>query len=80
MADLPLNRPPLLEVRNISLDFQQIRAVRNVSFSAPRQSIFGLVGSDGAGKSSVLRMIAGMIRPTSGTMDINGLDAAGRRR
>ena len=80
MADLPLNRPPLLDVRNISLNFQQVQAVRNVSFRAQKQSIFGLVGSDGAGKSSVLRMIAGMIRPSSGAMDINGHDAAERRR
>jgi len=80
MADLPLNHPPVLDVRNLSLDFRQVRAVRNVSFRAPRQSIFGLVGSDGAGKSSVLRMIAGMIRPSAGAIDINGLDAAGRRR
>jgi ABC-2 type transport system ATP-binding protein len=80
MADLPLNRPPVLDVRNISLDFQQVRAVQNVSFCAQKQSIFGLVGSDGAGKSSVLRMIAGMIRPSSGAVYLNGLDAAGRRR
>ncbi len=80
MADLPLSHPPVLDVRNLSLDFRQVRAVRNVSFRAPRQSIFGLVGSDGAGKSSVLRMIAGMIRPSAGAIDINGLDAAGRRR
>ncbi|NMC92521.1 MAG: ABC transporter ATP-binding protein, partial [Smithella sp.] len=53
MADLPLSHPPVLDVRNLSLDFRQVRAVRNVSFRAPRQSIFGLVGSDGAGKSSV---------------------------
>lgn len=80
MAALPLNRPPVLEVSNLSLYFQQVRAVRNVSFSVPRQSLFGLVGSDGAGKSSVLRMIAGMIRPSAGVIYLNGQDAAERRR
>ncbi len=54
MADLPLNYPPVLDARNLPSISRQVRAVRNVSFRAPRQSIFGLVGSDGAGKSSVL--------------------------
>jgi ABC-2 type transport system ATP-binding protein len=80
MVDLSLSRRPVVDVQNVSLHFQQVEAVRNVSFNVPRQSIFGLVGSDGAGKSSVLRLIAGMINPNQGVIYIDGLNAASSRR
>ena len=69
-----------VSIEHVSMHFGAVEAVHDVTLKVTAGTIFGLVGSDGAGKSSVLRMIAGMIRPTSGTMDINGLDAAGRRR
>ncbi len=69
----------LVEVQNVFLRFQQVEAVKDVSLCVPPGKIFGLVGSDGAGKSSVLRMIAGMIKPTAGTIYIDGLNAAHNR-
>ncbi len=65
MVDLSGIRRPLVEVRNLSHAFNLVEAVRDISFYVPGKSIFGLVGSDGAGKSTVLRLIAGMIKPSS---------------
>jgi len=64
----------MVEVKNVFLRFKQVEALRDVSFDVERQTIFGLVGSDGAGKSSMLRLIAGMLKPSLGTIRINGLD------
>lgn len=80
MASLPKSLPALVDVRNILLRFKQVEAVRGISFQVTAGSIFGLVGSDGAGKSSVLRMIAGMIRPTAGSISINGLSVVDRHK
>jgi ABC-2 type transport system ATP-binding protein len=72
--------PALVDVCNIFLRFKQVEAVRDVSFQVTRGNIFGLVGSDGAGKSSVLRMISGMIRPTAGNILIDGLDVVNQHK
>ena len=65
---------PFIRVDNVSLNFGPIQAVQGISFTVRRGEIAGLVGSDGAGKSSLLRMMAAMIRPASGNISIAGLD------
>ena len=68
-----------VQVNRVSLNFGQIEAVREVSFEMEKGTIFGLVGSDGAGKSSLLRMIATMIRPSSGSILIAGADVVSEK-
>ena len=68
-----------VQVNRVSLNFGQIEAVREVSFETEKGTIFGLVGSDGAGKSSLLRMIATMIRPSSGSILIAGVDVVSEK-
>ncbi len=80
MTSQPESLPALVDVRNIFIRFKQVEAVRDVSFQVTPGKIFGLVGSDGAGKSSVLRMIAGMIRPTAGSIFIDGLHVIDRHQ
>lgn len=70
---------PFVQVNRVSLNFGQIEAVREVSFEMEKGTIFGLVGSDGAGKSSLLRMIATMIRPSSGSILIAGVDVVSEK-
>lgn len=70
---------PFVEVSGVSRHFKDLEAVREVSFQVEKGTIFGLVGSDGAGKSTLLRMIATMIPPTSGSIRIDGLDAAAQK-
>jgi ABC-2 type transport system ATP-binding protein len=66
-------------VDHVSLNFRQIEAVRDVSFGVEKGAIFGLVGSDGAGKSSLLRMIATMVKPSSGSIVIDGMNVVTER-
>jgi len=70
---------PFVQVNRVSLNFGRIEAVREVSFEMEKGTIFGLVGSDGAGKSSLLRMIATMIRPSSGSILIAGVDVVSEK-
>ncbi len=69
----------MIYVDKVSLNFGQIEAVREVSFEMEKGTIFGLVGSDGAGKSSLLRMIATMIGPSSGSILIAGVDVVSEK-
>ncbi len=71
---------PLVEVKNVSLHFSAVEAVRDVSFCVSEGNIFGLVGSDGAGKSTLLRMIATMIPPSAGDINISSLNVVRERR
>jgi ABC-2 type transport system ATP-binding protein len=74
------NPLPMVEAKNVSMRFNFVEAVKNVSFSVDSGNIFGLVGSDGAGKSTLLRLIATMIRPSQGEIYINGLNVLTDRR
>ncbi len=51
-------------------------AVDNLSFAVRRGEIFGFLGSNGAGKSTTIRMLCGLLRPTSGTALVDGVDVA----
>jgi simple sugar transport system ATP-binding protein len=63
---------PLLELRNISKTFGKNVAVNDVSFAIGQGEIVGLLGDNGAGKSTVVRMISGVTKPTSGEYLWNG--------
>jgi len=63
-----------------SLFYGPWQALKEVSFDVEEGEIFGLVGSDGAGKSSLLRMAATMLMPSSGKIFIDGLDVAKERK
>jgi iron(III) transport system ATP-binding protein len=65
-----------LVVAGLRLDFGSLRAVDDVSFELERGSILCLLGASGSGKSSVLRLIAGLERPTSGQIFIDGRTVA----
>ena len=63
-----------IEVRGLTRRFGQFVAVDNVSFDVQRGEIFGFLGSNGAGKSTTIRMLCGLLRPTSGTATVGGID------
>ncbi len=65
---------PFLSIENVFKRFGEVEAVRDVSLSVEAGAIYGLVGSDGAGKSTILRMAATMIKPAAGRITIGGLD------
>jgi ABC-2 type transport system ATP-binding protein len=64
----------LLEVDTLTKRFGRLTAVERVSFSLARGEVLGFLGPNGAGKSTTMRMIAGFLRPTSGTARVGGHD------
>lgn len=65
---------PGIEARNLTQKFGDLTAVDNISFTVEKNEIFGIIGPDGAGKTSCLRMLAGIMDPRSGTASIAGCD------
>jgi ABC-2 type transport system ATP-binding protein len=65
-----------IEVRNLTRRFGAFLAVDGVSFSVRRGEIFGFLGSNGAGKSTTIRMLCGLLRPTSGSALVGGIDVS----
>jgi branched-chain amino acid transport system ATP-binding protein len=70
---------PLLEVRGLHVHYGAIHAVKGISFAVPRGEVVTLIGANGAGKSSTMRAIAGMLRPSSGRVYLAGVDVTGLR-
>jgi len=66
-----------LDVHNLEVSYGQARALNGVSFSVPSGSLNAVVGANGAGKTSLVRAIAGMLRPSGGQVLFNGIDITG---
>ena len=69
---------PILEVTDLSIAYGQIHAVRGASFRAATGSLVTLVGANGAGKTSILNSVAGLVRPRAGRVLFSGADVTGR--
>jgi ABC-2 type transport system ATP-binding protein len=68
--------PTAIDVRGLTRRFGGFVAVNNLSFDVRRGEIFGFLGSNGAGKSTTIRMLCGLLRPSSGTALVGGIDVA----
>lgn len=64
----------MIKVQGLSKSFGKVKAVQNVSFFAADRQITGLLGPNGAGKSTTLRMLYTLLRPNSGTAEVDGFD------
>lgn len=64
--------PPLLEVRNLTKTYPGVRAVDDVSLAISPGEVIGLVGKNGAGKSSVIKILAGAVPPDEGEILVDG--------
>ena len=63
----------MIEIKNISKSFADILAVDRVSVNVKEDTVFGLIGTNGAGKSTVLRMIAGVLKADEGSIKVDGI-------
>ena len=64
----------LISIQNIKKSFKNLKAVDNLSLEIKEGEIYGLLGSNGAGKSTTLNILLGLLTPDSGTALINGVD------
>jgi phospholipid/cholesterol/gamma-HCH transport system ATP-binding protein len=66
---------PAIEFRNVSVSFDDVQALKNISFSLPRGEMICITGDSGSGKSVLLRLALGFLRPDEGEILINGQEA-----
>ena len=64
----------VIEIRNLTKKFGDFTAVDNISFDVRRGEIFGFLGANGAGKTTAMRILCGLSRPTAGTGTVAGYD------
>lgn len=64
----------MLKVRNLTKNFGKFIAVNNLNFEVRKGEVFGLLGPNGAGKTTTFKIIVGLLRPTSGTVQIGNYD------
>jgi len=65
---------PVLEVRGLSKRFGAVAALKGIDLTVAEGGIYGFIGPNGAGKTTAIRIVAGLLRPTSGTVRLDGLD------
>jgi ABC-2 type transport system ATP-binding protein len=69
-------RGPAIQVQGLDKSFKELRVLRGVDFEVPRGSIFALLGSNGAGKTTVVKILSTLLGADSGTARVNGFDVA----
>jgi len=67
-------REPAIRVRGLEKSYKQLQVLRGVDFEVARGSIFALLGSNGAGKTTVVRILSTLLKPDAGTISVNGFD------
>ncbi len=69
----------LLEVNNLNMHFKGLKAVNGFHAAIPKGAIYGLIGTNGAGKTTVINMLSGVLAPTSGEIIFNGENITGQK-
>ena len=71
---------PVIEVKGLRKEFRDLIAVDDLSFTVPPGMVYGFLGQNGAGKSTTIRMLVTLIKPTAGEIKIFGMDLASHRK
>jgi ABC-2 type transport system ATP-binding protein len=69
----------MIKVQNLVKRFGELTAVDDVSFEVRRGEVFAFLGPNGAGKTTTIKMLTTLLRPTSGVVELDGLDPVARR-
>ena len=69
-----------IEVRNVSKSYGKVKALDDVSFTVGKGEVFGLIGPDGAGKTSLYRILCSLLLPQSGTATVDGFDVVSQMK
>lgn len=70
----------IIQVKHLSKEFRDIKAVDDLSFEVPAGQVYGFLGQNGAGKSTTIRMLLTLITPTAGSIEIFGMDLRHHRK
>jgi branched-chain amino acid transport system ATP-binding protein len=70
-------KEPLLEVKNLEVSYGAIKALKGISLSVGQGEAVALIGANGAGKTSTLRAVSGMLKPTAGSITLRGESLVG---
>lgn len=73
-------QPAMIEVANLTKTFGHVRALDGVSFAVNRGEVFSLLGHNGAGKTTCIRILSCRLRPTSGQASVAGFDCTGAQQ
>jgi branched-chain amino acid transport system ATP-binding protein len=74
-----VTQAPLLELRELSMQFGGVQAIKTVSFQIMEEELFALIGPNGAGKSTIFNCINGIYKPTGGRILFEGTDITGMK-
>src|SRR5215204_4460423 len=72
--------PSIIDVSGLTKSFKEITAVDNLTFTVKEKGVYGFLGQNGAGKSTTIRMLLSLIRPTNGEIKIFGLNLSTHRK
>ena len=70
----------IIEVKHLTKDFKELKAVNDLSFTVEAGQVYGFLGQNGAGKSTTIRMLLTLIKPTSGEIEIFGMSLLKNRK
>lgn len=70
----------VIQAKNLSKEFRDIKAVNDLSFEVPAGQVYGFLGQNGAGKSTTIRMLLTLITPSSGTIEVFGMNLFHHRK
>ncbi len=76
MTTTERNREPAIRLQGIEKSYKDLHVLRGVDFEVAAGSIFALLGSNGAGKTTIVRMLSTLLKQDTGTASVNGFDVA----
>lgn len=76
-TEMPITPPPVpvVDIQGLRVFYGQHMAVQNLSLTIPRGEVFGFIGPNGAGKTTTIKVLATLLKPTSGSVRVLGIDA-----
>ena len=73
---LSIDKMIAVEIKNLTKKFNQLTAINNINLKIEKGGIIGIIGPDGAGKTTFLRLVAGLLKPSTGSIIFEGIDVA----